>query len=142
MAYSGRLWGPDLALARTNTGKTLQRCFSARYTELSLTSTICRLTLFQDKKDALDLNFATGCDEFKIICNPFFGCTGSSQLFYDRCYDVLYIGKLKRGGSRITMSLEKRGGKDFAVLKSEWAHFRTKGMKEWVSPGFTSRHYL
>ncbi|KAI8316434.1 hypothetical protein K4K61_007340 [Colletotrichum sp. SAR11_59] len=77
------------------------------------------------KKDALDLNFATGCDEFKIICDPFFGRTGSSRLFYDRCYDVLYIGKLKRGGSRITMSLEKRDGKDFAVLKSEWAHVRT-----------------
>ncbi|KAF4833813.1 hypothetical protein CGCTS75_v003829 [Colletotrichum tropicale] len=93
----------------------------------------------KDKKDALDLNFATGCDEFKIICDPFFGRTGSSQLFFDRCYDVLYIGKLKRGGSRITMSLEKRDGKDFAVLKSEWAHVRPKGMKEWVSPGFTCR---
>ncbi|KAI8233972.1 hypothetical protein K4K54_009398 [Colletotrichum sp. SAR 10_86] len=73
----------------------------------------------KDKKDALDLNFATGCDEFKIICDPFFRRTGSSRLFFDRCYDVLYIGKLKRGGCRITMSLEKRDGKDFAVLKSE-----------------------
>lgn len=103
---------------------------------------MCRLTLFQEKKDALGLNFATGCDEFKITCDPFFGRTGSSRLFYDRCYDVLYIGKLKRGGSRITMSLEKRDGKDFAVLKSEWAHVRTKGMKEWIGPGFTSRPLL
>ncbi|KAH0428198.1 hypothetical protein CcaCcLH18_09212 [Colletotrichum camelliae] len=96
----------------------------------------------KDKKDALDLSFATGCDEFKIICDPFFGRTGSSRLFYDRCYDVMYIGKLKRGGSRITMSLEKKRGKDFVVLKSEWAHLRTKGVKEWVSPGFTSRPLL
>ncbi|KAK2765284.1 hypothetical protein CKAH01_15657 [Colletotrichum kahawae] len=96
----------------------------------------------KDKKDALDLSFATGCDEFKIICDPFFGRTGSYRLFYDRCYDVMYIGKLKRGGSRITMSLEKKRGKDFVVLKSEWAHLRTKGVKEWVSPGFTSRPLL
>ncbi|KAF9871149.1 hypothetical protein CkaCkLH20_11318 [Colletotrichum karsti] len=91
----------------------------------------------KDKKGALDLDFATGRDEFKLVCDPFFTVQERMQrpdeLSGDRCYDVLELGKLKRGNWTVAMSQTQALGFESCVtLQSQWSNCKPRrgGLKQ------------
>ncbi|KAF6805028.1 hypothetical protein CMUS01_14714 [Colletotrichum musicola] len=59
-----------------------------------------------------------GRDECKIICDPFFETHQSEVLHYDRCYDVIELGRAKGGGRSISLSLVEENGSTSLVIKT------------------------
>ncbi|KAH9234502.1 hypothetical protein K456DRAFT_1696579 [Colletotrichum gloeosporioides 23] len=91
---------------------------------------------------------ATANDEFRIICDPFFDIQGvkkTAEMKFDRCYDIIYLGKPKNGVWWFEMFLRTHNGQVVTVLKTrrQWFSGETyedgrqwrKGPKDLDAPG-------
>ncbi|KAI0191903.1 hypothetical protein F4808DRAFT_465286 [Astrocystis sublimbata] len=68
----------------------------------------------------------TGHDELKLLCDPFFN-RDPSRLYYNDCYDLLYLGRLPKGRWTFGLFFEQSEGETSLLLKFAYRKLRSNG---------------
>ncbi|KAK3311916.1 hypothetical protein B0H66DRAFT_571251 [Apodospora peruviana] len=96
---------------------------------------------------------ATGRDEFQLVCDPVFSTRvnkeDENRLYYTKCYNLLYLGKLAGGKWCFVLTLEGEGDNMWLVVnrsrkpfkrKSRWTDVRTDRLPLYFDAGANCVH--